>query len=321
MHKAIVTGGMGFIGKHVVSELLKNNFRVLIIDNLETSGRNNSMGHPSRKIPIAPINPTSVSQGPPPGFAGLLEVDLNTYPPEQLTNVMRGVKYVFHLAALPRVEPSIKDPAKYHASNVDVALKVFISAKDAGVERVIFSSSSSVYGDAKIFPTPEDHELNPMSPYALHKQIGEQYLELFHELYKLNSVSLRYFNVYGEGQPTEGAYVPVMGIFFRQIRAGQHMSITGDGQQTRDFVNVIDVASANLAAATADLEPGHHIFNIASGQNDSIKSIAAKIGSRTVSIQPRFEPHVTLADISKAKEKLNWEPTIDLMDWIEHNKP
>jgi UDP-glucose 4-epimerase len=313
MDKVIVTGGMGFIGRHVVSELLGNNFQVIIIDNLETNDPANVF-----KIPVQTILPT---QPPPNGVAGLLRNDIRKMHPAELLKVMKGAKYVFHLAALPRVEPSIQDPAKYHVSNVDATLKIFIAAKEAGVERVIFSSSSSVYGNSEIIPTPEDSSLDPMSPYALHKLIGEQYLELFSKLYGLNSVSLRYFNVYGEGQPSQGAYVPVMGIFFRQSLASQPLSITGDGEQTRDFVNVVDVAKANLAAATADLENGHHVFNIGSGKNSSIKNIASQISPNHTNLPPRFEPSVTLADISKAEEKLGWKPMTSLNDWISENKP
>lgn len=313
MNKVVVTGGMGFIGRHVVSELLKNNFQVVIIDNLETHDPSNNF--------IIPTQPISNIQPPPTGKAGLIRGDLRQMSPHDLSLIMRGTKYVFHLAALPRVEPSIEDPAKYHVANVDATLKILIASKDSNVERVIFSSSSSVYGNSKVVPTPEDTDLDPMSPYALHKLIGEQYLELFSKLYQLNSVSLRYFNVYGEGQPSLGAYVPVMGIFFRQSIASQPLSITGNGEQTRDFVNVVDVARANLAAATAELEDGHHIFNIGSGKNDSIKNIATQISHNQINLPPRFEPNITLADISKAKEKLGWEPTIDLTNWIGENKP
>ena len=313
MDKVIVTGGMGFIGRHVVSELLKNNFQVIIIDNLETDDPNNRF-----KVPIQPV---TYIQPPPTGKAGFIRGDIRQMTPEDLLIVMKGAKYVFHLAALPRVEPSIQDPAKYHVANVDVTLKILIAAKESNVERVVFSSSSSIYGNSEVVPTPENTTPNPMSPYALHKLIGEQYLDLFSKLYGLNSVSLRYFNVYGDGQPSLGAYVPVMGIFFRQSRAAQPLSVTGNGEQTRDFVNVVDVARANLAAATADLEDGHHVFNIGSGENDSIMNIASQISSNITNLPPRFEPNITLADISKAKEKLGWEPTINLAGWINKNKP
>ena len=313
MDKVIVTGGMGFIGRHVVSELLKNNFQVIIIDNLETHDPNNTFTIPHRIV--------SDIQPPPAGKAGLIRRDIRQMSPEDLLIIMKGAKYVFHLAALPRVEPSIQDPAKYHVANVDVTLKILIAAKESTVERIIFSSSSSIYGNSKVVPTPEDTPPDPMSPYALHKLIGEQYLDLFSKLYGLNSVSLRYFNVYGDGQPSRGAYVPVMGIFFRQSLASQPLSIAGNGEQTRDFINASDVARANLAAATANLEDGHHIFNIGSGRNDSIKNIALRISPHITNLPPRFEPNVTLADISKAKEKLGWEPTVDLTGWIDKNKP
>ena len=315
--KAIVTGGMGFIGKHVVSQLLKEGFQVLVLDNLETAENNKEFEIPIRQIQfgqtpdIIPVQDT----------AALLRLDLKQATQDQLQKVLMGYPYVFHLAALARVEPSIKDPYPYHITNVDASLKLIAAAKNVGVEKFIFSSSSSVYGDPLVTPTKENSELNPMSPYALHKLICEQYLDLFATLYNFNSVSLRYFNVYGKGQPTKGSYVPVMGIFFRQRKNGQPLTITGDGSQTRDFINVEDVARANVKAALTDLPEGHSKINIASGTNYSLREIAQAISPKLVAAPERFEPHTTLGDISLAKEVIDWEPTINLMEWIEEFRP
>ena len=160
-----------------------------------------------------------------------------------------------------------------------------------------------------------------MCPYALNKAIGEDYLELFAKLYDLNSVSLRYFNVYGEGQPPSGAYVPVMGIFFRQKKDRKPLTVTGDGSTKRDFVNVKDVARANLQAAIADLESGHHVFNIGSGKSYTILEIAKSISPSVTFTPARFEPEETCADITKAGELLSWFPQFELMPWIAANKP
>jgi UDP-glucose 4-epimerase len=331
MHKAIVTGGMGFIGKHVVSQLLRKGFKVLVLDNFETTESHRHDGVDFRKI-----SPNQTALPLPQNAAGVIQVDLKLASEDDIKRLINGYDCIFHLAALPRVEPSIQDPVPFHLSNALVSLKLMKAAKDLGIRKFIFSSSSSVYGDPDVTPTPEDSALDPMSPYALQKLISEQYLDLFHKLHDFNSVSLRYFNVYGAGQPTKGSYIPVMGIFFRQRLNGQHLTITGDGTQTRDFVNVEDVAKANVAAALSDLPDGHNVYNIASGKNYSIQEIAQAISPKIRVTPPRFEPHTTLGDISKAKEAFKWnekdpltgeekehrwEPTIDLMDWIEENRP
>jgi len=314
--KALVTGGMGFIGKHVVSQLIKEGFKVLILDNFESAEESKDF-----KINVTPYNMGQPIELIPQDAAGLLKADLNLIREDFLSLLAREFDHVFHLAALPRVEPSIQEPVKYHYSNVDSTLKLLNACRIAKVKKFVFSSSSSVYGDPEESPTKETSPMDPMSPYALHKLIGEEYLDLFHKLYDFNSVSLRYFNVYGAGQPTKGSYVPVMGIFFRQRRNGQPLTITGDGTQSRDFVNVEDVAKANVKAALADLPPGHHKINIASGKNFSINEIAKSISPKLVSAPARFEPHTTLGDISKAKELIDWEPSIGLMEWIEDHKP
>jgi len=308
--KVVVTGGMGFIGSNVVELLVAEGYEVHIIDDMSTAEKQRSY-----PFPIAAHNVIGGRVAKPGCILHTTTVN------RPLTDILLGAKYVFHLAAHPRVEPSIENPLPFHHENINGSLNLFWACKEAGVEKIIFSSSSSVYGEPKSMPTKETDELNPMSPYALHKLVGEQYLELFHKLYGVDSVSLRYFNVYGDRQPTKGSYVPVMGIFFRQLEAGEPLSVTGDGLQERDFVNVKDVAAANLKAALADLPSGHHIYNIGTGKSHSIKEIAENIHDEIKYIAPRFEPQTTCADVSKAKQELEWEAKIDLFRWIAFSSP
>lgn len=314
MSKVVVTGGMGFIGRNVVELLHFNGHEVHVIDDYSTQeGKEFTFPYTvitSKARSIKSNEPNAVKVHP-----------ISIAETEKVKGILEDAEYVFHLAAWPRVEPSIKDPLKYHEINTTNSLNLFIMCKDAGVKRVVFSSSSSVYGNPVTVPTPEDHPFDPMSPYALNKAQCEGYLELFHKLYGLNSVSLRYFNVYGEGQPTKGSYVPVMGIFFRQKRAGEPLTITGDGETLRDFVNVKDVAIANYKAAFNELPDGHHTFNVGTGENHSIKNIALSIDPNIAHIEPRFEPKETSADISKAQDMLGWFPQFKLMNWIQENKP
>lgn len=308
--KVVVTGGMGFIGSNVVELLVAEGYDVHIIDDMSTAEEQQSYPFPIAAHNV--IESRVAKEG-----CVLHTTSVN----HSLRGILSGAKYVFHLAAHPRVEPSIQNPLPFHHENINGSLNLFWACKEAGVEKIIFSSSSSVYGEPKSIPTKETDILDPMSPYALHKLVGEQYLELFHKLYGVNSVSLRYFNVYGDRQPTKGSYVPVMGIFFRQLEEGRPLSVTGDGLQERDFVNVKDVASANLKAALADLPSGHHAYNVGTGEARSIKEIAEYIHNDIKYIDPRFEPQTTCADISKAKQELGWEPKVDLFRWIAFSSP
>ena len=188
------------------------------------------------------------------------------------------------------------------------------------VKRLVFSSSSSVYGDAEQVPTNELCPLDPISPYALHKLVGEQYCKLYSKLYGLETVSLRYFNVYGERQPTEGAYCLVMGIFAGQKLNGKPMTINGDGEQRRDFTYVGDVVESNVLAATNteiyDDNIKCRVFNIGNGDNRSVNQIADLLGGDRIHRDPVIEPRETLSDSNKAKEMLGWKPTTTLEEWI-----
>jgi len=189
---------------------------------------------------------------------------------------------------------------------------------DYKVKRFVFSSSSSVYGNVEQLPTPEGHSLNPMSPYALHKLVGEQYCKLFSELYGLETACLRYFNVYGERQLLEGAYCLVMGIFTQQLLNGEPMTINGDGENRRDFTYVGDVVDANVRCMNYPLELNGDVFNIGNGDNRSVNQIADLLsfdGERLYR-EPVIEPKETLADNSKARKVLGWKPTNKIEDWI-----
>jgi len=291
----LVTGGCGFIGSNVVDKLLNNGYNVKILDNLSTG------------------DPKNI-----PHNLEIINADITDY--NSIKNHFHDIDVVFHLAAFPRVEPSIHDPILFNKINIDGTLSVFKASVDAKVKKIVFSSSSSIYGECGNDPVTEEKTKEPLSPYALQKLCGEEYAKLFCKLFDIDIICLRYFNVYGNRQPSVGAYVPVVGIFFEQKLNNQPLTITGDGNQTRDFVNVIDVALANVKAAESNLK-GYNYFNIATGKTYKIIDIAKKISSNIVHVSKRTEPEKTLADISKAKKLLNWEPTIDLYEWIEKNLP
>jgi UDP-glucose 4-epimerase len=297
--RCIVTGGAGFIGSNLVDKLIDEGHEVIIFDNYSTGKKEN-------------INPN----------AKFFLVDITHQPyfeTNTMKDIMSGVDVVFHLAALARVQPSIENPIEYHNTNINGTLNMLDACRKYGVKRFVFSSSSSVYGDVREedLPTSENSELNPMSPYALHKLVGEQYCKLYSELYGLETVSLRYFNVYGERQPIEGAYTLVMGVFAQQRLNGEKMTIRGDGEQRRDFTYVGDVVDANIKCMEYPLELNGDVFNIGNGDNKSVNDIADLIGGERVNLEPVIEPRVTLADNTKIKKLLDWKPTQDLNQWVK----
>ncbi len=227
MEKAVVTGGAGFIGSHLVNVLIKEGFEVSIIDNL-SSGKKENLNSQAK----------------------FFNVDIRNL--EDIRPIFEGAKYVFHLAAIPSVQYSIENPIETNAVNLDGTLNVLTAAKEAGVKKVVYSTSCTVYGDAENLPVTEAESIKPKSPYGLQKYFGELYMKSFSELYGLPTVNLRYFNVYGKGQSSTGAYASVIAKFLSLKQAGQKFTIFGDGSQTRDFINVEDVARANLAAALSE---------------------------------------------------------------------
>jgi nucleoside-diphosphate-sugar epimerase len=229
---------------------------------------------------------------------------------ESLEHLFDGIDCVFHTAALPRVPLSIENPLETHMVNVVGTINVLIASRDATVRRVIFSGSSSVYGDQAELPLSETMKPNPLSPYALQKLTGEQYTRLFHHLYGLETLTLRYFNVFGPRMATEGAYVTVISAFLRQRMAGKPLTIEGDGEQTRDFTHVCDVVRANLLAmdcATAD----GRALNIGQGRNVSVNWVARQIGGPIVNLPVRKgDVRHTLADFQQAEKILGWRPQV-----------
>ncbi len=303
--KYAVSGGIGFIGSNLVDRLLSDNHEVIIIDNLssEESKKRWESGE------LGYWNKYNYS---------FIEKDVSEI---EDFSFLDNVDSMFHLAALPRVQPSIEDPIKYHNANVNGTLNLLYGSVKSGIRRFIFSSSSAVYGDVTTVPTNEKSELQPMSPYSLHKLIGEQYCSLFEKLYGLETFSLRYFNAYGERQPLSGPYSLVMGIFANQIINGQPITINGDGEQRRDFVYVGDIVNANIIC-TKIKHTKNNIFNIGSGKNYSVNELANLLSKTAPRLNnpPVIEPRLTLADISNAKKKLNWEPKEKLEAWIETYK-
>ena len=294
--KVIVTGGAGFIGSHIVDALVAlNKYEVHVIDNLSNGKLEN-------------VNKKAVFH----------KADIRKL--AEISPILKGAKYVFHEAALPRVQFSIEHPDETNEVNVTGTLNVLIAARDAGVKRLVYAASSSAYGDQPSLPLIENMEAMPKSPYGLQKYIGELYLKLFTEVYGMETVSLRYFNVYGRRNSSEGAYALVIAKFFKLLKEGKALTITGDGTHTRDFTSVHDVARANLLAMTSKKVGKGEVINIGAGHNYSVNEVAKMIGGKAVHIAPRLEPHDTLADNSLAKKLLGWTPEWTLEDGIEELK-
>ena len=293
MKKVAVVGGAGFIGSNLVDKLLEKNLEVTIIDNLSTGKKEN-------------INPKATFHN--------LDICGDS---KDLVTALKGIDVVFHLAALARVQPSITDPVYFDKVNTNGTVNLLKSCVDAGVKKVVYSASSSCYGDATVFPTPETHSTNPLSPYGLQKYVGEQYCKMFSQVYDIDTVCLRYFNVYGERMNFEGAYKLVLAIFIDQHKNNQPLTITNTGDQRRDFTYVGDVVDANILAAEHSKELKGDSFNIGNGDNFSVNEIADMFGGEKSYGIKFLEPFQTLADNSKAKSILGWNPKGDLKQWIK----
>ena len=293
MKKAIITGGAGFIGSHLVDALVNLGIQVSIIDDFSTGKVEN-------------VNKKAYCWK-----QDISKVDIN-----ELTDFMKGVDTVFHLAELARVQPSIEQPLPYHDANVTGTHNLLVAASRAGVDKFIFSSSSSVYGNAST-PTSESHPKNPISPYALHKLIGEQYCKLFSTLYDIDTVSLRYFNVYGDRMNLEGAYRLAIPIFASQIKEGKPCTINNDCKQRRDFTYVSDVVDANIICASNKKRFSGDVFNIGNGNNTSVNELVDMLGGERGKGIKVVEPFETLADNAKALLDLDWDPKGNLENWIK----
>lgn len=296
--KYVVVGGAGFIGSNLVDKLIENNNEVVIIDNFTTGKKSN-------------LNPE----------ASVLKLDVsNISNYDKIVHSMSGADTVFMLAAKARVQPSIENPLEYEINNTIGTLNILKCASDAKVRRFVYSASSSAYGDSKKLPLKENFDANPMSPYGAQKFYGEVMCKVFAKVYQIQTVSLRYFNVYGERQNIDGAYALVMGIFIYQRLNNQPMTINGDGEQRRDFTYVGDVVSANILASSSENVGNGEVINIGNGDNRSVNQIAEMIGGPKINLDPILEPNETLADNSLAKKLLNWEPTQKIEDWVKKYK-
>ena len=292
--KYVVVGGAGFIGSNIVDKLVEQNHEVVIIDNLSTGKMEN-------------VNPR----------ASVEYIDIsNENECPSMVEIMSGADTVFLLAAKARVQPSIENPVEYETNNTIGTLNVLKCASDAGVRRVVYSASSSAYGNTEKLPSKESDPINPLSPYGAQKYYGEVMCKMFSEVYGLETVSLRYFNIYGERQNVGGAYAMVIGIFADQKLRGEVMTINGDGEQRRDFTYVGDVVNANILASQSEKVGKGEVINIGNGDNRSINDIADMIGGERIHREPVIEPKETLADNSLAEELLGWKPTQNIEDWV-----
>ncbi len=296
--KMLVTGGAGFIGSNLVDQLILEGNEVHVIDNF-ISGKKENCNDKAiyHKLDISIVE------------------HIDTF-----KKIFEGVDTIFHCAALARVQPSIVNPLKYEVNNTLGIMNILKAAADVKVRRLVYSASSSAYGPTNNLPSKESNPINPISPYANQKYYGELCCRMFSEVYGLETISLRYFNVYGERQNLGGAYATVVGIFINQILEGKPLTINGDGSQRRDFTYVKDVVSANILASNSLKVGRGEVINVGSGKNISINDLADMLSKNKKYMKPVNEPFANLADIGKAKELLNWEPLVDLCSWIKDYK-
>jgi len=246
------------------------------------------------------------------------KIDIRNY--DLIEPLFEGVRYVFHLAAESRIQPSINDPTTAVDINVNGTCNVLQAARKHGVERVIYSSTSSAYGLKNKPPLKEDMPNDCLNPYSVSKVAGEELCKMYNDLFGLKTITFRYFNVYGERQPTKGQYAPVVGLFLKQAKSGKKMTVVGDGKQTRDYTHVSDVVEANICA-TRCTEGFGEIFNIGCGKRHSVLDLVSLIGGEYEHIPPRRgESRETEANIEKSKAYLNWTPKINLCDWLKKEK-
>ena len=278
--KAIVTGGAGFIGSNLVDKLIDMGVEVHVIDDLSTGFERN-------------LNPK----------ATFWHRDISNLNPDEPWDELKNT-----------------DPIPFDKVNIGGTLRMLKLAHNLGVARFVYSASSSAYGNATKFPTPEEHSTNPLSPYGLQKYVGEQYCKMFSQVYGLDTVSLRYFNVYGERMSLEGAYKLAIPIFADQMLKGKQLTINNDGEQRRDFTYVEDVVNANILASTNPEDLKGEAFNIGNGDNYSVNELADMLGGKKSYGNKVIEPFQTLADNSKADLILNWKPKGNLPTWIKKYK-
>jgi nucleoside-diphosphate-sugar epimerase len=297
----LVTGGAGFIGSNIAEHLIGRGRSVRVLDNFSSGKRENVRSFA--------------------GKAEIIEGDLRD--PKSVQHAVTGVRFVLHLGAMPSVIRSVEDPRTTHEANITGTLNLLLAARDAGVQRVVFSSSSSVYGDTPTLPKREDMPPSPLSPYAVHKITGEYYCRIFWQLYGLETISLRYFNVFGPRQDPQSQYSAVIPRFITAILKGESPMIFGDGKQTRDFSHVENIIEANVQACEAPKDALGGSFNIACGGRISLLDLVDTVNKIVgKNIKPKLDPprpgdilH-SQADISKAEKILGWKPRVSFPDGI-----
>lgn len=293
--KVIVTGGAGFIGSHLVDRLVEDGHEVTVIDNYST-GRPENLSHQKDKIELVQEDITNL---------------------EKILPLFKGKDMVFHMAALADIVPSIVNPTGYFLSNVNGTMCVAEASRLSGIKRFLYTASSSCYGipPEKCYPTKEDAPISPQYPYALTKYLGEQTALHWGQVYKMPVISLRLFNVYGPRSRTSGTYGAVFGVFLAQKLKGEPLTVVGDGNQTRDFTYVTDVADAFVTAAFSDVSD--EIFNVGSNKPQSVNKLVSLLGGEKVHIPKRpGEPDCTWADTDRIKQILNWEAKVSFEEGV-----
>lgn len=294
MPRSLVTGGAGFIGSHIVDKLASLGHEVIVIDN-ESADCNEKFWY---------------RWGP-----DYYKYDICDY--DMTRGLYENVDYVFHLAAESRLQNAISNPIYATKNNVVGTCTVLQCAREAGVKRVLYSSTSSVYGNNKS-PNHEDQPDDPLNPYSVSKLAGEKLCKMYSDLYGLDTVVFRYFNVYGERSPTIGQYAPAIGIFLKQRDSRLPLTIVGDGSQRRDFIHVSDIVEANIAACLGQQGHSGEVYNIGSGTSISVLEIAEQISDDYIFIPRRAgEMDTTFATIVRAEDVLGWTPKINIMEWLK----
>jgi UDP-glucose 4-epimerase len=293
--KVIVTGGAGFIGSNIVDRLLADGHKVICIDN-ESAECNNSFYWNEN--------------------AENYKYDICDY--EKIYHLFKGVDTVFHLAAEARIQTTINNPLLAFKTNILGTANILQASKENNVKRVIYSTTSSYYGKKNTLPNVETQAEDCLNPYSVSKVSGDKIMKMYYELYGIETISLRYFNVYGKNEPIKGQYAPVIGLFLKQKRNNEPLTVVGDGLQRRDFTNVEDVVNANILAMNCTLDSYGEVFNVGCGKNYSILEIAEMISDDIVFIPPRLgEARETLSDTSKINKAMGWYPKISLDQWIK----
>jgi nucleoside-diphosphate-sugar epimerase len=300
MASYLVTGGAGFIGSHLTEELVRRGHQVRVVDNLLTGKRRNLDHIPGVEFLEGDLANMSICE-----------------------RVVQGVDFVLHQAAIPSVPRSVKDPVSSNRANIDASLNILVASRDAGVRRLVYAGSSSAYGNTPTLPKSEDMPTNPLSPYALQKLVAEQYCQMFTELYGFETVTIRYFNVFGPRQDPGSPYSGVISLFSTAVLEGRRPTIFGDGEQTRDFTYVANVVDGVLRACEAPGAAGD-VINVATGRRISLNGLLATLNGiagthvEAVYAEPRLgDVRDSLADISKAKQVLGYTPLVGLEEGLK----